>query len=81
MNEAENFFLRAVVFDDGRDYYYSAVTQTSSIKLQRILQNAKGAPPEEVQKTFQAALSSAIASAQKATEVNPANAGNWRLLG
>src|SRR3989344_1759879 len=81
VNEAEQFFQRAVVLDDSRDEYYSAITQTSSIKLQRVLQSTADQSPEEVQKSFQSALSSAIGSAQKATEVNPGNAAGWQLLG
>ena len=81
VNEAENFFQRAVILDDSRDVYYNAITQTSSIKLQRVLENTTNQSPEEVRNSFQIALSSAIASAQTATEVNPGNVASWRLLG
>ncbi len=81
VNEAENFFRRAVVLDNTRYEYYDAITQTSSIKLQRVLENAANQPAEELRESFQIALSSAIASAQTATEVNPGNAMGWRLLG
>ena len=81
VNEAETFFRHAVVLDGSRDEYYSAITQTSAIRLQRALQNTEGLTPEEVQDNFQVALSSAIASAQAATEVNSGNASGWRLLG
>lgn len=81
VNEAENFFQQAVVLDGSRDEYYNAITQTSSIKLQRALENTSGQSPEDVEASFKAALSSAAGSAQKATEVNPGNAASWRLLG
>lgn len=81
VNEAEQFFQRAVILDDSRDEYYSAITQTSSIKLQRVLGNFAEQSPEEAQMSFQTALSSAVATAQKATEINPGNAAGWRLLG
>ncbi|TSC73285.1 MAG: Tfp pilus assembly protein PilF [Parcubacteria group bacterium Gr01-1014_70] len=81
VNEAEAHFRRAVLFDGSRDIFHSAITQTSSIKLQRVLQNAAGETPEVVQNNFQATLSSAITSAQEATEANGGNSANWRLLG
>lgn len=81
VNEAENFFLHAIMLDSSRDVYYNAVTQTSSIKLQRVLENSAKQLPEEVRDSFQVALSSAVTSAQKATEVNPGNVASWRLLG
>jgi len=81
LNEAENFFRRAIVLDGSNDEYYNAITQVSSIKLQRVLQNADGKSPEDTENAFQLALSSAIASAQTATEVNSGNAAGWRFLG
>ncbi|OGZ43205.1 MAG: hypothetical protein A3J55_02280 [Candidatus Ryanbacteria bacterium RIFCSPHIGHO2_02_FULL_45_17b] len=81
VNEAELFFQQAVALDSSRDEYYNAITQTSSIKLQRVLENTGGQSPKDVQDSFEAALSSAVGSAQKATEVNPGNAASWRLLG
>lgn len=81
INGAENLFRRAVRFDSSRDQYYRAITQTSSIKLQRSLENSASQPAEDVRSAFQTALSSAITSAQAATQVNPGDSINWRLLG
>ncbi len=81
VNEAEILFRRAAEFDNSRDHYYRALAHMSSIKLQRSLANAEGQPPEEVRSAFQFALSGAIAGAQAATQANPGDAANWRILG
>lgn len=81
VNEAEQYFRRAAEFDTSRDQYYRALAQMSSIKLQRSLANSANQAPEDVRDAFQLALSGAIASAQRATEVHPGDSVNWRLLG
>jgi len=81
VNAAEDSFRRAVTFDANRDEYLRALAQTSFIKLQRSVQNAENLPAEDVQNTFQLALSNAISSALAATHANGGDSVNWRLLG
>lgn len=80
-NTAERYFTRAASLDNQEDEYLRSLAQTSFVRLQRVLENANGRAPEDVRNDFQLALSNAIANARAATNINPVDALNWRLLG
>ena len=81
ISSAERYFTRAASLDPGRDEYARSLAQTSFLKLQRIVQSAGSRAPADVRNDFQLALSNAISNARSATNANPADAINWRLLG
>lgn len=81
INTAEQYFSRAVRFNPNSDQYLRSLTDVSFAKLQRIAAGAEGANPDNVRSDFRLALSSAITSAQAATQVQPYTALNWRVLG
>lgn len=78
VNGAEQAIIRAVNFDRRQDRYWRALAELARVKMERAL--AAGVDPQEASRRFQEALSSAIAYAQAAINVNKEDGLNWVAL-
>ena len=80
LDKAETLFKSAVSLDE-QDLYYRTIADLYTIRLRNVLSTGANAPKENLLVQLQVSLSAAVASAKKATELNPNNYLNWITLG
>jgi tetratricopeptide (TPR) repeat protein len=81
LDQAESAIKTALGLDE-QDLYYRSLSEIYMIKLRNILNSpASDKSKETLFNELQVNLSSAAASARRATEINPGNYLNWMTLG